>query len=423
MKGWVCNKCYGRPTVTTDKAAHDFISHVTKTAALQCRLCDHQDVVEADFVDHVFVFHGRRLVSRGAILSCIKTNLPPFERLAHCKQCNLRNASPTIVAYHTHLSRPDPTAPTSTASTVTTTATTATSTVAPLPAPQPTAIIRAPGRLISTGAAAAQPEVAARDEPAAEPEPQPQPQPAPPSEADSDVAERDDDNEDGNDANDDVQVEKVATDSATGGNLIYDEWYDTIAYDTFARRPMLGVHFQVTFFGEVCSRANKPTRRRQIFFEFHVGTGDYVVTDDDGRAITNLDIRPHRLSPEHYAQYYRPTEPSPTYEYEAVLMTTTRCPAVVVYVTYFNEIGSGSYRLARYDDRRPEGCIFIKPVAPRFNVNPSVSVFCFPLFVLSLALVRLATCCLYVFTVRYFSHFHVAFHVIFLATSVYNYMY
>ena len=95
------------------------------------------------------------------------------ERLAHCKQCNLRNASPTIVAYHTHLSRPDPTAPTSTASTMpTTTATTATSTVAPLPAPQPTAIVRAPGRLISTGAAAAQPEAAARDEPAAEPEPQ-----------------------------------------------------------------------------------------------------------------------------------------------------------------------------------------------------------------------------------------------------------
>ena len=260
---------------------------------------------------------------------------------------------------------------------MTTTATTATSTVAPLPAPQPTAIVRAPGRLISTGAAAAQPEVAARDEPAAEPEPQPQPQPAPPSEAGSNVAERDDDNEDGSDANDDVQVEKVATDSATGGNLIYDEWYDTIAYDTFARRPMLGVHFQVTFFGEVCSRANKPTRRRQVFFELHVGTGDYVVTDDDGRAIANLDIRPHRLSPEHYAQYYRPTEPSPTYEYEATLMTTTRCPAVVVYVAYFNEIDSGSYRLARYDDRRPEGCIFIKPVAPKFNVNPSVSVFCF----------------------------------------------
>ena len=74
-----------------------------------------------------------------------------------------------------------------------------------------------------------------------------------------------------------------------GGNLIYDEWYDTIAYDTFARRPMLGVHFQVTFFGEVCSRANKSVRRRQLFLELHVGTGDYVVTDDDGRPITNLD--------------------------------------------------------------------------------------------------------------------------------------
>ena len=238
MKGWVCNKCYGRPTVTTDKATHDFISHVTKTAALQCRLCDHQDVVEADFVDHVFIFHGKRLVSRGAILSCIVTNLPPFERLSHCKQCNLRNASPTIVAYHRHISRPDPTAPTSTASTMTTTtATTATSTAAPLPAPQLTSIVRAPGRLISTGAAAAQPEAAARAEPAAEPESQP----APPSDAGSGVAERDDDDdEDGNDANDDVQVEKVAADSATEGNLIYDEWYDTIAYDTFARRPMPG---------------------------------------------------------------------------------------------------------------------------------------------------------------------------------------
>ena len=221
MKGWVCNKCYGRPTVTTDKAAHDFISHVTKTAALQCRLCDHQDVVEADFVDHVFIFHGRRLVSRGEILACIVTNLPPFERLSHCKQCNLRNASPTIVAYHRHILRPDPTAPTLTASTLTTTATTATSTVASLPAPQPTTIVQAPGRLISTGAAAAQPEVSVRDEPAAEPEPQP----APPSDAGSGVAERDDDDdEDGNDANDDVQVEKVAADSATEGNLIYDEW-------------------------------------------------------------------------------------------------------------------------------------------------------------------------------------------------------
>ena len=231
--------------------------------------------------------------------------------------------------------------------------------------PLPNPIIRAPGRLISTGAAAAQPEAAARAEPAAEPEPQP----APPSDAGSGVAERDDDDdEDGNDANDDVQVEKVAADSATEGNLIYDEWYNTIAYDTFARRPMPGVHFQVTFFGEVCSRTNMPTRRRQVFFQLHVGTGDYVVTDDDGRAITNLDIRPHRLSPEHYAQYYRPTEPSPTYEYEAVLMTTTRCPAVAMYVAYFNEIDSGSYRLARFDDRRAEGCIFIKPVAPRFNV-------------------------------------------------------
>ena len=146
---------------------------------------------------------------------------------------------------------------------------------------------------------------------------------------------------------------------------------------------MLGVHFQVTFFGEVCSRANKPTRRRQVFFELHVGTGDYVVTDDDGRAIANLDIRPHRLSPEHYAQYYRPTEPSPTYEYEATLMTTTRCPAVVMYVAYFNEIDSGSYRLASYGDRRPKGCIFIKPVAPKFNVKSSVSVFCLFSFVCS----------------------------------------
>ena len=209
-------------------------------------------MVEADFVDHVFVYHGKRLVLRGAILACIVTNLPPFERLAHSKQCSIRNASPTIIAYHRHITRPDPTAPTSTASTMptttATTATTATSTVAPLLVPLPTAIIRAPGRLIATGAAAAQPEASARAEPAAEPEPEPQPQPAPPSEAGSNVAERDDDNEDGSDANDDVLVEKVATDLATGGNLIYDEWYDTIAYDTFARRPMLGVHFQVTFF-------------------------------------------------------------------------------------------------------------------------------------------------------------------------------
>ena len=133
------------------------------------------------------------------------------------------------------------------------------------------------------------------------------------------MAERDDDNEDGSDVNDDVQVEKVAVDSATQGNFIYDDWYDTIAYDTFARRPMLGVHFQVTFFGEVCSRANKKVRRRQLFLELHVGTGDYVVTDD-GRAITNLDIRPHRLSPEYYAQYYPPTSPPPTYEYDARLL-------------------------------------------------------------------------------------------------------
>ena len=61
------------------------------------------------------------------------------------------------------------------------------------------------------------------------------------------MAERDDDDEDGSDANDDVQVEKVAADSATGRNLIYDDWYDTIAYDTFARRPMPGCTFKSRF--------------------------------------------------------------------------------------------------------------------------------------------------------------------------------
>ena len=272
-----------------------------------------------------------------------------------------------------------------TSTTTTTTVATAASAKAPLFAALSTPAARTSGLVITTRAAAAQPTESERVDPADVP----LPRSAPRSEAGSNLAERDDDNEDGNDANDDVQVEKVALDSATEGNLNYYVWYDTIAYDTFARRPMLGVHFQVTFFGEVSSRANKPVRRRQLFLELHVGTGDYVVTVDDGRAITNLDIRPHRLSPEYYAQYYPPTSPPPTYEYEATLMTTTRCPAVVMYVAYFNEIDSGSYRLASYGDRRLEGCIFIKPVAPKFNVTPSVSVFClFPLFALSLALVR-----------------------------------
>ena len=35
-------------------------------------------------------------------------------------------------------------------------------------------------------------------------------------------------------ANDDVQVEKVAADVATGCNIVHDDWYVTIAYDTFA---------------------------------------------------------------------------------------------------------------------------------------------------------------------------------------------
>ena len=372
-------------------------------------------MVEADFVDHVFVYHGKRLVSRGAILACIVTHLPPFERLSHCNNCNIRNASPTIIAYHRHISRHDPTAPTSTAATVSTTATTTTSTTAttttstraPTLVPLPTTIVRAPGRLISTGAAAAQPEAPARVEPTDEP----RPQSAPPSEAGSGVAERSDDDDDSDKANDDVQVEKVATDVATYCNIVHDDWYDTIAYDTFAQRPMPGVHFQVTFFGEVCSRGNLPTRCRQLFVQLHVGAGDYVVTDDEGRVITNLDIRPHPLSPEYFAQYFRPTEPLATYEYEATLMTTTRSPAVAVYVAYFGEIDSGSYRLASFGDRRSEGCIFIKPIAPKFNASPSVSVFLFlfPLLVLSLTLVRLAICCLYVFTVRYFSHHHVAF--------------
>ena len=190
------------------------------------------------------------------------------------------------------------------------------------------------------------------------------------------MAERDDDDDDSDNANDDVQVEKVAADVATGCNIVHDDWYVTIAYDTFARRPMPGVHFQVTFYGEVCSRGNLPTSHRQLFVQHHVVAGDYVVTDDNGRVVTNLDVRPHHLSPEYFAQYFRPTEPPPTYEYEATLMTTTRSPAVAMYVAYYGEIDSGSYRLASFSDRRDEGCIFIKPVAPKFNVNPSVSVFC-----------------------------------------------
>ena len=69
-------------------------------------------------------------------------------------------------------------------------------------------------------------------------------------------------------------------------------------------------------------------------------------------------------------------------------MTTTRSPAVAMYVAYYGEIDSGSYRLASFSDRRDEGCIFIKPVAPNFNANPSVSVplLAFSLFVLSLVL-------------------------------------
>ena len=338
-------------------------------------------MVEADFVDHVFIFHRRRLVSRGEILACIVTNLPPFERLSHCKQCNLRNASPTIVAYHRHISRPGPTAPASTASTVTTTATTATSTVAPLPAPQPTTIVRAPGRLISTGAAAAQPEVSVRDEPAAEPEPQPQPQPAPPSEADSNVAERDDDDEDDNDANDDVRVETVAVDMAAGCNIGYEEWYETLAFDTFARRPMAGAPFEVTFWGEVCSRDGELTRRRQIFVQDAIPAGLYTLRDDRGREITKMDVRPHAMSPEYFAQRRRPTEPPRSYACETLLMTTTRSPTVILYVAYFGSVPSGSYRLTSGADKRDDGNVFIKPVAAKFDVNPSVSVFCLFSFV------------------------------------------
>ena len=190
------------------------------------------------------------------------------------------------------------------------------------------------------------------------------------------MAERDNDDDDRDNANDDVQVEKVAADVATGCNIVHDDWYVTIAYDTLARRPMPLVHFQVTFYAEVCSRGKLPTSR-QLFVQHHVVAGDYVVTDDNGRVVTNLDVRPHHLSPEYFAQYFRPTEPPPTYEYEATLMTTTRSPTVAMYVAYYGEIDSGSYRLASFSDRRDEGCIFIKPVAPKFNANPSVSV---PLF-------------------------------------------
>ena len=114
------------------------------------------------------------------------------------------------------------------------------------------------------------------------------------------MAERDDDDDDSDNANDDVQVEKVAADVATWCNIVQDDWYVTIAHDTFARRPMPGVHFQVTFYAEVCSRGKLPTSR-QLFVQHHVVAGDYVVTDDNGRVVTNLDVRPHHLSPQYFA--------------------------------------------------------------------------------------------------------------------------
>ena len=93
MTGWKCDKCYGRPIVTTDKAAHHFISHVTKIAALQCRLCDHQDVVEADFVDHAFVYHAFRFVlfkhllvisSNLFVVRCVRLVLRCFVHVLLC---------------------------------------------------------------------------------------------------------------------------------------------------------------------------------------------------------------------------------------------------------------------------------------------------------------------------------------------------
>ena len=48
------------------------------------------------------------------------------------------------------------------------------------------------------------------------------------------MAERDDDDDDSDNANDDVDVEKMAADVATGCNIVHDDWYVTIAYDTFA---------------------------------------------------------------------------------------------------------------------------------------------------------------------------------------------
>ena len=68
-----------------------------------------------------------------------------------------------------------------------------------------------------------------------------------------------------------------------------------------------------------------------------------------------MDVRPHHLSPEYFAHYFPPTEPPPTYEYEATLMTTTRSPTVAMYVAYYGEIDSGSYRLASFSGRRDEG--------------------------------------------------------------------
>ena len=179
----------------------------------------------------------------------------------------------------------------------------------------------------------------------------------------------------------------------------------------------------MTFYGEVCSRGNLPTSRRQLFVQHHVVASDYVVTDDNGCVVTNLDVRLHHLSSEYFAQYFRPTEPPPTYKYEATLLTTTRSPAVAMYV----EIDSGSYRLASFSGRRDEGGMHLHQTRrAEVQCQPvCICIFVCICFVCSVSrtLVRLATCCLYVFIVRYFSHLHVASHVIFIATFVYIYMY